>query len=202
MQLGVILGISLLLVNVSQAKTIEIDGEQYSCEKIEEKGNGNAGSCVNKAYSGPFSKSESIQLCDGARNNGPADCALLAYSGPFSKSESIKLCQGVRSKGPGECAILAYQGPFSKTESLELCNHPRATKQTAQCALEAYAGPYSKSESIKICKEDKRGRGLVEESSFKQLELSELATFESTKKDMDSLLKEVNEKAFKNNEYK
>lgn len=77
---------------------IQKDGKNYLCQST--GGNpspnpnpGGAVDCANKAYSGPFSKDESMTLCQGARDVGPAECALKAYSGPYSKAESIKMCK-------------------------------------------------------------------------------------------------------------
>lgn len=132
----------------------ELNGVRYYCKPVSEQpGTGiNPYDCIEKAYSGPFSKSESEQLCKDAQTIGPAECAIKVYSGAFSKAESIKLCTGAYSVGPGECAITAYAGPFSKSESLDLCGGRRATIETANCAIRAYAGPYSKAEAIRICK--------------------------------------------------
>lgn len=133
--------------------TVIRDGTEYLCQST-----GSApidpapsGSCANKAYSGPFNKSESIDLCTGARDEAPADCGIKAYSGPFNKSESIQLCKRARSTGPADCANMAYSGPFNKSESLELCS-VRGTIAHADCAIKAYSGVYSKQEAIQLCK--------------------------------------------------
>jgi hypothetical protein len=129
------------------------DGYRYRCNAVG-GGGGNPGGaidCVERAYSGPFSREESTQLCTGAVNTGPADCGLMAYSGPFSKPEALMLCTRAYSTGPAECAKMAYAGPFSKDESLSLCTRSGST-ENARCAIRAYAGPYSKEEAIRLCR--------------------------------------------------
>lgn len=166
-----ILTIGLLLAaSLAQADSFTVirDGKNYLCEEqdpvIDPGGNLR---CVDKAYSGPFSKDESIRLCAGAHDESPALCAVKAYNGPFSKEESIGLCIGARNMGPAECAVKAYNGPFSKVESLNLCE--RGTLANAECAIKAYAGPYSKEESIRLCKSNPalvlRSLQLLEQSS-------------------------------------
>lgn len=144
-----------MLLNASSAFAdsfyIDKDGIRYLCEPINESP-GNVTECVNLAYSGPFSKAESMQLCTGAKSVAPAQCATKAYAGPFSKTESITLCTGARSIGPFECASKAYAGPFSKTESLSLCAKNGSIAH-ADCAIKAYAGPYSKEEALAMCKQ-------------------------------------------------
>jgi hypothetical protein len=107
--------------------------------------------CAQTAYSGPFSKTEAIQLCKNAISNAPIDCAYDAYSGPFSREESIRLCAQSRTKGPVECAKKAYSGPFSKDEAIELCAF-NGELANAECAIKAYSGPYSKEEAVRMCK--------------------------------------------------
>lgn len=130
------------------------DGYRYRCTAIG-GGGGNPGGvldCVEYAYSGPFSRDESTQLCSGAINRAPADCARSAYSGPFSRTEAITLCTGTYSPtGPVECANAAYQGPFNRTESISLCAR-HGTTENAQCAIRAYSGPYGKEEAIRLCR--------------------------------------------------
>jgi hypothetical protein len=127
------------------------NGQTYLCTAEATDPNG-AVECVNKAYSGPFSKDESLRLCAGARSTAPADCAIKAYNGPFSKDEALRLCTGaVLSTGPADCATAAYAGPFSKDESLRLCAG-NSTLATAQCAIRAYAGPYNKEQAIQLCR--------------------------------------------------
>ena len=90
---------------------------------------------------------------DDQPDNGTAyDCIQKAYAGPFSKSESEQLCSGAYSAAPADCAIKAYSGPFSKSESLDLCASKSSSERTANCAIKAYSGPYSKAEAIRICK--------------------------------------------------
>ena len=131
--------------------TIIRDGRNYLCQEQSSSTPGGAVDCANKAYQGPFSRDESMQLCAGAINTAPADCALKAYQGPFSKTEALQLCTRARSIGPADCATKAYQGPFSKDESLNLCQGD-STVANADCALKAYQGPYSKDEAIRMCK--------------------------------------------------
>ncbi|MBS1971853.1 MAG: hypothetical protein JSU04_16195 [Bdellovibrionales bacterium] len=127
------------------------DGQEYLCTATAPTTPGGAVDCVNKAYSGPFSRDESMRLCSGARSTAPAECAMKAYAGPLSKEESINLCIHARSTGPVDCVSKAYAGPFSKAESLDLCSGDTSVA-TADCAIKAYAGPYSKAESIRLCK--------------------------------------------------
>lgn len=107
--------------------------------------------CAQTAYNGPYSKSEAIQLCKRAVSNAPIDCASEAYSGPFSRDESIRLCAQAHTKGPVECAKKAYNGPFSRDESIELCAF-NGELANAECAIKAYSGPYSKTEAVRMCK--------------------------------------------------
>ena len=134
--------------------TLQIDGKEYSCKPTRDQGrpgNGNnIEACVSTAYSGPFSKSESISLCTGGRGTAPAECALAAYAGPFSKDETMELCTAARTVGPAECAQKLYAGPFSKQETMKLCSSRNATIQNANCAIKAYRS-FSKKESIEMC---------------------------------------------------
>ena len=196
-----LLTLSLLLAafQTAQAREIEIDGERYTCEIINDDPS-NAATCVEKAYSGPFNREESKALCQGARNNGPADCALIAYNGPFNRQESLNLCKGARSAGPGECAVLAYSGPFNREESLRLCSGRSATKRNAECALKAYAGVSSKEESIELCKADNRRADLTSSVSLVSKSVAESA--ELDKAGLEKLVIQANEKAFRLGEYK
>ena len=132
---------------------IDKDGIRYLCQPESQTSPGGAADCVNLAYSGPFSKDESIKLCAGAKSVAPAQCATKAYAGPFSKTESLALCVGAKTIGPADCAVKAYAGPFSKIESLNLCAK-NGSVANADCAIKAYAGPYSKEEAISLCKEN------------------------------------------------
>lgn len=135
--------------------TIDKDGKTYMCDQIGGPTNpASAESCANKAYHGPFSKDQSMILCQGAKSDAPADCAINAYHGPFSIDQSLSLCKGARTVGPSDCAIKAYHGPFSIEQSLRLCTGPYATAANADCAINAYHGPYSMEESITLCKEN------------------------------------------------
>jgi hypothetical protein len=158
-----------LVAAMAQADSFTVirDGKNYLCEEQGPIDPGGNLACVNKAYSGPFSKDESVRLCSGAHDESPALCGIKAYGGPFSKDESIQLCIGARSNGPVDCAIKAYGGPFSKPESLELCQG--GTLANAECAIKAYAGPYSKPEAIRMCKSNPalvlKSLNLIEQSS-------------------------------------
>lgn len=189
--------ISALIVALTssvQARDIivDIDGIRHSCSPTDSQtpGTGNPIACVEAAYRGPFSREESMRLCEGARTVAPAECALRAYRGPYSKEESLQLCQSAMSEGPVECADLAYTGPFSRSETLLLCSHPRASRANAQCALEAYRGPYSKEESIKLCRVQS-GR-LLKKAGLMNI----------NKDDQEALVKEANVKALSLGEYK
>jgi hypothetical protein len=160
----------LLAASFAQADSFTIirDGKNYLCEEENPVIDpGGQVKCIDKAYSGPFSRSESERICAGAHDEGPALCAIKAYGGPFSKEESIGLCVGARNVGPAEYAVKAYSGPFSKTESLNLCE--RGTLANAECAIKAYAGPYSKEEALRLCKSNPalvlRSLNLLEQSS-------------------------------------
>lgn len=131
--------------------TVIRDGKNYLCQEQSTGSPGGAVDCSNKAYQGPFSRDEAMQLCAGAINTAPADCGIKAYAGPFSKAEALQLCTRARTVGPADCAVKAYAGPFSKEESLNLCQGD-STVANADCAIKAYQGPYSKDESIRMCK--------------------------------------------------
>lgn len=132
---------------------LEREGIQYLCQATSAPDpNGNR-LCVDKAYAGPFSREDSIQLCRASFSTAPADCAIKMYAGPFSKSETLRACASAISIGPADCAIKLYTGPFSKEETLQVCGR-LSTLAHADCALKAYAGPYSKSESIEMCRSD------------------------------------------------
>lgn len=139
--------------SIGQADSFDIikDGKNYRCEEIDFGNPGDAIACADKAYSGPFSKAESLELCQGATSISPAECAIAAYAGPFNKNQAIKLCKNARSIGPYECAKKAYAGPFNIDESLTLCEKS-GTIANADCAIRAYAGPYSKEEALNMCR--------------------------------------------------
>ncbi|MBY0515639.1 MAG: hypothetical protein K2P81_01935 [Bacteriovoracaceae bacterium] len=180
----------LLSLNVfAQRVDMEINGRPYSCVPRSggTPGGGDAGSCATVAYSGPFSREESIRLCAGSRSEAPARCAIAAYSGPFSKEESINLCAGAYSTGPSECAVKAYTGIFSKSESLDLCSSPYASVATATCAINAYSGAYNRQEAINLCRNSK-SLGLTAELL--------------TKEESEQLMIEANEKAMREGVYK
>lgn len=132
--------------------TIIRDGKEYRCEQTGPVSPVDPVACANKAYSGPFSREESQQLCAGARDTSPADCGLKAYAGVYSRAEAIQLCIGSRTPtGPIDCAAKAYSGVFSRAESITLCQG-NGSVANADCALKAYAGPYSREEAIRMCK--------------------------------------------------
>jgi hypothetical protein len=139
----------------SDSFTIIRDGKEYRCHASGGGGNPNpdaARKCAEAAFRGPFSDQQSIELCQGARDNGPAECGELAYTGPFSTNQSVTLCKGTRlGTGPAICALKAYRGPFSSNQAVELCTR-YGTEATADCALEAYRGPYSSDEAVRLCK--------------------------------------------------
>lgn len=142
---------SSMLLADSAPFYLEKDGVRFYCAPTAGADPTAIANCISKAYSGPFSKDESEDLCQGASSNAPADCALEAYRGPFSKSDSINLCRGATSLGPKECATAAYRGPFSSSESIELCKN-NGTLENFNCADKLYKGPYSKADSIRLCK--------------------------------------------------
>ena len=169
----------------SQPIIIEVNGIKHSCTPFNNNG-GNRIDCINLAYSGPFSRDEAQQLCQGAYSDMPARCALRAYRGSFTKDEAIKMCTRAISEGPIECFELAYSGPFTKDESLRLCSNYRASTRTAQCALDAYRGVYSKDEAIELC----RGKQRLNPEMLMDKMMTQ------------DLVKEANLKAFRINEYK
>lgn len=182
--------ICLLFLSTAFANPIiiDIDGVRHSCNPI---GSGNPLECVDLAYKGPFSRSESIELCAGSVTKAPAVCANQAYRGRYNISESISLCKDSTTEtGPIDCANLAYNGPFSTAESIELCSH-NGDERTAVCALNAYRGPYSKSEAIVICK-----------MPINTFDKTIQTTQKISKEKLRKLIKETNIKAFKNKEYK
>ena len=152
------------------------DGISYTCraDTITPVDPGGSLACVDRAYSGPFNRDESMEICAGARTTAPADCAIQAYTGPFNKAESIALCKGARSQGPSECAITLYAGPFSKDEALNFCGI-NSTKAHADCAIKAYQGPYSREESLRLCKADPqlllKALKIIEKSRDAQIEV-------------------------------
>lgn len=103
------------------------NGRVYRCEEKTNTNPGGAGECATKAYSGPFSKDESIRLCTGASGVGPAECAIKAYSGPFSKVEALEICSNNGSLANADCAAKAYSGPYSKQEAIKLCKTSNAS---------------------------------------------------------------------------
>lgn len=164
-----ILSIGLLLAaSFAQADSFTIirDGKNYLCEE-QSIDPGGPIKCIDKAYSGPFSREEAHRICAGARDEGPALCAIKAYSGSFSREEAINLCIGARGLGPIECANRAYSGPFSRDESLGLCRG--GTLANAECAIKAYSGAYSREEALRLCKSNPalilRSLNLIEQSS-------------------------------------
>ena len=158
-----------LSFNIAQADSFTVirDGQEYLCQPTSVDP-GAGVECVNRAYNGPFTRDEAMQLCSGARSTAPADCAIRAYNGPYSKAEAIQLCTRARSTGPVDCATKAYNGPFSKAESLNLCSGD-TTVANADCAIKAYNGPYSKEEAIRMCKYQPllvmRSLNLIEQST-------------------------------------
>jgi hypothetical protein len=112
-------------VAVADSFTVIRDGREYLCSPTGSSQPPNPGGgavdCVNKAYSGPFSRDESMQLCSGALNVGPALCAIKAYAGPFNRAEAIELCARSGTEAHAECAIKAYAGPYSRAEAIQLC---------------------------------------------------------------------------------
>jgi hypothetical protein len=169
----------------SQPIIIEVNGIKHSCTPLNNNG-GTRIDCINLAYSGPFSRDEAQQLCQGAYDDMPARCALRAYRGSFTKEEAIRMCIRAKSEGPIDCFELAYSGPFTKEESLRLCSNNRASSRTAQCALDAYRGAYSKDEAIELC----RGQQRLNREMLMNKDL------------IQDLVKEANLKAFRTNDYK
>ena len=161
------------------------DGKNYLCTQTDTPvppppppDNGAAIACGNKAYAGPFNREESIRLCAGAYDVGPADCGIRAYAGPFSKGEAVQLCTGTRKfTGPADCGIKAYAGPFNKDESVRLCA-VTGTVQAAECAISAYAGPYNKEEAVQLCRQNSvlmlKALKLLEQSEDAQLKIRAL----------------------------
>jgi hypothetical protein len=145
-------GLIAAVAHADDSFEVTKNGIVYLCQaETSTNPGGNAADCANDAYSGPYSRDESLQLCQGARNNGPAECGKKAYAGPYSKVESIQLCIGARDVGPADCGAKAYAGPFSKAETLLLCARGGSVA-TADCAIRAYAGPYSKQQAIDLCR--------------------------------------------------
>jgi hypothetical protein len=178
-----LLSFSAFAENFTRDVIIDIDGVRHQCTPI---GN-NPLSCIQTAYSGPFSRDEATRLCAGAYDDSPALCGMEAYRGIFSKEEAIQLCLKATSTGPGMCAQLAYNGPFSKTQAIDLCRN-NGSERRAVCALDAYRGVYSKEEAIAMCKEVRfNEKGLVKDFN---------------KDELTQLIQEANIKAFEKKEYK
>jgi hypothetical protein len=188
----------LLSFKASASPVIVIlDGVRHQCTPIG-NGNGNIVQCIETAYRGIFSRSESERICAGAFDESPALCALEAYKGILSREESIDLCIGALSEGPATCVKVAYAGPFSRDESIRLCRRT-GTERIAVCALETYRGPYSKEQAIEMCK----ARSFNDGSLTPRLSLkSKSLKTDISKDDLDLLIKEVNTKAVERNEYK
>ncbi len=153
----ILLGIFATSASFADSFTVIQNGQEYLCTST---GNNpsdpnQARACVDRAYSGVFSRDESFRICEGARNTAPADCAISAYAGVFTREESIQLCVGAIQPGPAECAKSAYAGVFTRDESLRLCTRTGAA-ETAECAKSAYAGPYSREEAIQLCRQNSR----------------------------------------------
>lgn len=117
------LSLLVTLSNFSYADSFTVvqNGKEYICEQTGSTNPGESAECARTAYNGPFSKDESIRLCQGARSTAPADCGISAYNGPFNKAESIQLCSGNGTVTNADCALKAYSGPYSKDESIRLC---------------------------------------------------------------------------------
>lgn len=179
---GILLSFSLC--SFADTIIVDLNGVKHSCSPMQGNG-GNASTCATAAYNGPFSREESVRLCQGAFSDAPAKCAIAAYNGPYTKEEAVTLCQGAYSTGPTECAVKAYNGPFSKVESVTLCSHASASVETASCAINAYNGPYSKEEAINLCKYTKSVfGGFISKSNLEKSTIM------------------ANKKAMLNNEYK
>ena len=182
--------IFILFLNNAFANPVIIDigGVRHACTPIEQ---GNPNECIDIAYKGPFSRSESLDLCAGSYDKSPATCAIEAYRGRYSRAESLTLCKGSTTEtGPIDCANLAYNGPFSNAESIELCSH-NGSDRTAVCALDAYRGPYSKIEAINLCKNP----SVAFQKSMNQPQAL-------SKEKIRELIEETNLKAFERKEYK
>jgi hypothetical protein len=123
MKLILATAITLIAAGAAHADSFKIikDSVEYTCEPTVTQNPGIAIECANKAYAGPFSKDESLRLCQGATSVGPAECALKAYAGPFSKDESIELCARTGTVANADCAARAYAGPYSKDEAIAMC---------------------------------------------------------------------------------
>lgn len=126
-----------------------IDGETYRCEKVQSNGT-TAADCVDKAYKGPFSRAEAMELCQGQNSVAPADCGIQAYQ-KLSTKEAIVLCKKARNAGPALCQADAYNGPFNTAQSIELCMNG-GNLERSECAKKAYQGPYSTDEAVQLCK--------------------------------------------------
>ena len=117
---------------------------------ITRAGGGNAGTCVNKAYRGPFNSAQATELCKGASGDGPADCGITAYAGPLNIEQALKLCARTGTLGRGECVVKAYHGPFNIAQAIRLCQNAYSVKN-ADCGIEAYKTNNSE-QAVEICK--------------------------------------------------
>jgi len=73
--------------------TVIRDGKEYLCQQTGPLDPIDSAACAQRAYSGPFSSEQSIELCAGSRNTAPAECGIKAYKGPFSVTDAIILCK-------------------------------------------------------------------------------------------------------------
>lgn len=146
--------------------TIIRDGKNYLCQEQNNDPGGRL-RCVEKAYSGVFTRDEAARLCAGAYDESPALCGLKAYSGSLSKDQAIQLCIRAQGTGPADCFNKAYSGVFSRDESIRLCQG--GTVANAECALKAYSGVYNREEAIRLCQANAalvlKSLNLLEQSS-------------------------------------
>ena len=77
--------------------------------------------CAIRAYK-KWSRSQSLSLCTGALSEGPAECTEIAYAGPFSRTETFELCSNKRAtKENAQCALELYSGRYSRREAIQMC---------------------------------------------------------------------------------
>ncbi len=159
---GVTLSVAALLVASANADAQDSfdmtqNGRAYRCQAVSPSPGtgGSAVDCADRAYNGPFNRDQSMQLCAGSFNTGPADCAIRAYAGAFNLDQALSLCTGAYNTGPVDCANRAYSGPFNIPQALQLCSGI-GTTALADCAIRAYAGPYTIDESIRLCRSPQR----------------------------------------------
>lgn len=108
--------------------------------------------CADSAYhKGPFNWVETDELCKDAFSRVPALCAIRAYNGPFTSRQAIQLCKGalVDVDGPDACAIKANNSGYTREDSIRLC--ARGTVANIDCAIRLIITGTSREDAVLQC---------------------------------------------------